>query len=177
MPFPYPDTAVSDEALGSEFDFWKSQFLRSAGLAVGSGIGIGLLILTWPAGSGDQELRSFVRQIWTAFVECGFWLGFLVGLLWAASRRIGCALAGTVPWAAADDNRQRTFARILGQAGCALAFGSGLAWFALYFVSQLGSSGQTLLATLIQLVYTGWASAGLFLLAAVVLGLVARMRE
>ncbi|HYC43360.1 MAG TPA: hypothetical protein VEB70_10285 [Noviherbaspirillum sp.] len=177
MRFLYSGTPVSDAALTSEFEFWKNHFLRSALLATGAGIVMGLLILLWPAGLGNQEVGSFVRQLWPAFVECGFWLGFLVGLLWAASQRIGCALAGTVPWAPADKNRARTFARVFGQAGCAAAFGSGLLWVAVYFVHQLGSAGQGLLVTLVQLVHTGWASSGGFLLLAVVLGLAARMHE
>lgn len=138
---------------------------------------MGLSILLWPAGSGSAELRSFMRQLWPAFVECGFWLGFLVGLLWAASRRIGCALVGTVPWSPPDANRFRAVARLFGQAGCTTASGSVLLWVAIYFVDQLGSASPALMTTLMQLVHTGCASAALFLLVALVLGLGARIRQ
>ena len=177
MRFLYSSTSVSDEALTSEFDFWKSHFLGSAWLAAGSGIAMGLLILLWPAGMGNQEVRSFAQQLWPAFVECGFWLGFLVGLLWAASRRIGCALAGTVPWAIVDEHRTRAAARLFGQVGCATGFGSALLWVALYFIYQLAPADGLFLGAVIQLAYAGWASAGVFVLLAVVLRFVARARE
>lgn len=176
MRFLYSGTPVSDEALTNEFDYWKAHFLCSAWLAAGAGFAMGLLILLWPAGVGSPDVRSFVRQLWTAFVECGFWLGFLIGLLWAASRRVGCALAGTLPWAQTNENRLRNFARMFGQTGCIAACGSCLLWLAIYFVVQLVPAGHTLMATLIKLVYTGWVSAGLFVLLSVVLGLLARSR-
>ncbi|HZW20731.1 hypothetical protein [Noviherbaspirillum sp.] len=174
MRFFSSSTPVTDEALNAEFNFWKDHFLRSAWLAVGSGVGMGLILLFWPAGSGNDEVRSFARQLWTAFVECGFWLGFLVGLFWAASRRIGCALAGTVPWASPESGRMQGIARIFGQSGCAAAFISGLLWLAIYFVHQLAPTDHALTTMLIQLVYTGWTSAGVFVLLAIGLGIFAR---
>jgi hypothetical protein len=177
MRFLDVGTAVSDEALRSEFEFWKSSFLRAAGLAVCTGVAAGVFILLWPAGSGNQELRTFARQLWTAFVECGFWFGFLVGLLWAASRRLGCALAGAVPWAPADEDRMRGLARTFGQTGCATAFGSLLLWLAAYFIHQLNPLDPAVSALLIQLLYAGWASAGVFIVLAVALGIILRIRS
>lgn len=177
MGFGDVGQAVSDEALTNEFEFWKSSFLRSAGLASCSGVVTGLLILFWPCGAGNQELGTFARQIWTAFVECGFWFGFLVGLLWAASRRIGAALAGTHPWTPADENRLRGFARVFGQAGCAAAFAAVLLWLAVSFIHQLNPIAPSMAGLIAQLIYAGWASAGVFILLGIVLGLVTRVRS
>ncbi|WP_420477135.1 hypothetical protein [Noviherbaspirillum sp. ST9] len=168
---------VSDEALTKEFAFWKRSFLRSTCLAFFSGAVTGLLILLWPGSFGNQELWSFVRQLWTAFVECGFWFGFLVGLLWAVSRRVGAALAGTSPWTPAETCRLRGHARVFGQAGCAAAFAAVLLWLAVSFIHQLTPLAPSTANMIAQLVYAGWASSGLFILLAIGLGLVARVRS
>ena len=166
----------SDNALTAEFEFWKDNFLSSACLATVFAVVTGVLILLWPLNLGNHEVRTFVHQLWPFFVECGFWLGFLVGLLWAASRRIGCALAGTVPWIRTDASRNISIARVFGQTGCALAFGSCLLWVAITFVHRLDTTDYALTNTLVQLVYTSFASAGVFALLAVVFAFIARSR-
>lgn len=169
--------AVSDEALANEFEFWKSSFLRSACLACGSGVATGLFILLWPGDAANRELASFMRSVWTAFVECGFWFGFLAGLLWAASRRIGAALAGTQPWTCVDKNRLRGLARVFGQAGCAAAFAAVLLWLAISFIHQLNPLAAWVSGLIVQAIYASWVSAGIFVLLAVALGLLARTRS
>jgi len=172
MRFSWLDAPVSDAQLDAEFEYWKNHFLRSAVLAVCSALAGGLLIALWPPGVGSAEVRSFTRQLWPFFVELTFWFGFLVGLLWAASRRIGCALGGTAPWESAGAPASATF----GQAACGLFFASCLLWAAMQFVRQLGQDAARLFYGLLQLVDTGFVAAAVCLLLALALRLASRGR-
>ena len=163
MPFFWTRTDISDEQLTAEFEFWKSHFLYSVAAATACAATGGLLIAACPQDVGSAQLRDFARQLWPAFVEVAFWFGFLIGLLWAASRRMGSGLAGTVPW-----SRNKTpAAAIFGQAGCGLFFGAGLLWVAMHFVRQLGEGAVDLLHTLAQLVNAGFVTSGICILIAI----------
>jgi hypothetical protein len=160
MPFSWPGAVVSDAELTAEFNFWKNHFLGTACLAAACAVMSGILIAGWPADAGKPELRSFVKQLWTAFVEFAFWFGFLVGLLLAASRRIGCALAGTVPWR----QTKKRIASQCGQAACGLFFGSCLLWVGIQFARQLGDDATGTVLFLAQLVDAGFFVSGVCLL-------------
>lgn len=107
--------AINDD-VDAEFSYWKSQLVLSAWTAVAFAVAAGFLIAAWPPGVGDPELRAFARHIWTLLVECAFWLGFFLGLMWAGAKRFGSSLAGTLPWQPANVIGPRLAgARLLGQ--------------------------------------------------------------
>lgn len=153
-------TSVDDAALEAEFLFWKSQFVLSIWIAAAFAVITGVLIAVWPVDIGDAQFRAFVREMWPPFVEFALWFGLLIGLLWAAARRIGCALAGTVPWEKPDDARQIVTQRLLGQVACCLAFGASSLWMAQQFVLHMDGDHSTLLQLLTQAVRAGFVLAG-----------------
>ena len=155
-------TSIDDAALEAEFSFWKTQFLQSTWIAAGGAVLAGALILSWPAGMGNLQLRTFVREVWPPFIECALWFGFLVGLLWAAARRIGCALAGTVPWAQPVPSRPIVVRCFLGQGACCLVFTASLLWIVRGFLPQLGGDQSTLMHLLTQAIDAGFLFAGIF---------------
>lgn len=172
MPFSWPGAAVSDAALNAEFNFWKDHFLGTICLAATCAVMGGFIIAGWPENAGSPVLRSFVKQLWTAFVEFAFWSGFLVGLLCAASRRIGCALAGTVPWA----QKKMRVASQFGQAACGLFFGACLLWVGIQFARQLGDDATGTVLFLAQLVDAGFIVSGVCLLVTLGLRLTTRQQ-
>lgn len=128
-----------NEDVDAEFSFWKEQFVQSAWAAVGTAVTVALLIGIWPQGNGNSELRDFARQIWPLFVECAFWLGFLLGLLWGAAKRAGTALSGTLPWLPRHRLSNRAAAtRQFGQ----WAIFTGLAASFLWISVQFGVPGE-----------------------------------
>lgn len=154
-------TSIDDAALDAEFHFWKAHFVSAIWTALAFAIITGVLIACWPAGMGDVQFRAFVREVWPPFAEFALWFGFLMGLLWAAARRIGCALAGTVPWEKPKDARSSVAHRFLGQAACCLAFGAASLWMAQQFVVHMDGDHSALLRMLTQAVHTGFALAGI----------------
>lgn len=125
--------------VSAEFRFWKRQFVLSASVAVGFAIAAGIMIALWSPNSGSAELREFVRDFWTLFVECAFWLGFLIGLLWAGAMRFGAALAGTLPWQSERHlSRRAIAARYFGQSAAFL----GLAGICLWLTQQFAALAQ-----------------------------------
>lgn len=130
MTNPLQRLAINDD-VEAEFSFWKSHFLLSVWMATGSALVAGTLIALWPQDAGSAELRSFVRQVWPLFVECAFWLGFLLGLLWGAAKRLGCGLSGTLPWQPRQQMSRRTAtARLFGHWASGLALAGMFLWIA-----------------------------------------------
>jgi len=130
---------INDD-VDAEFEFWKTEFVHAIGLAVLFTAAAGVMIALWPEDSGNAQVRAFVRDLWTLFIELGFWFGFLVGLLWSGAKRVGAGMAGTLPWQTARQLSPRAgVARRLGQAACCFAFGGMLLWFA----QQLARFGDT----------------------------------
>ncbi|HEY0844955.1 MAG TPA: hypothetical protein VGE12_06285 [Noviherbaspirillum sp.] len=106
---------INDD-VDAEFLYWKNQFIFSAWTAVGFAGVTGFAIAAWPAGAGDPEMRAFARQFWTLLAECMFWLGFLLGLMWAGAKRFGGAISGTLPWQPAQQiGSKLARSRLLGQ--------------------------------------------------------------
>jgi len=123
-----------NEDVDAEFSFWKTQFVHSAWTAVVTALTVALLIAVWPEGSGNAELRGFARQIWPLFVECGFWLGFLLGLLWGAAKRAGTLLSGTLPWLPRHQLSARAAAtRHFGQWAIFAALAASFLWVSVQF--------------------------------------------
>ncbi|OWW21048.1 hypothetical protein [Noviherbaspirillum denitrificans] len=161
-------SSIDDAALEAEFQFWKSQLVMSAWIGVAFAVAGGMLIAGWPVGVGDAQVRAFVQETWPPFVEAAFWTGFLTGFLLAAARRMGCALAGTVPW----KKPTSPVRRYLGQTACCLGFGAISLWGAQQFVFHMAADQSALLHMLSQAVHTGFVLAGVCLLLAIGPGLV-----
>jgi hypothetical protein len=124
--------AVNDDAT-AELYYWKDQLLLAVCSAAGFVVATVVAIGFWPPDSGNPELRTFVRQFWSVFVECALWLGFLFGLLWGAAKRLGCGLAGSLPWQPLL-TRRAVITRYCGQAAASFALAAAFLWI----VQQLG---------------------------------------
>lgn len=149
-PLRWP--AINDD-VGAEFSYWKSQFVFSLWMATGFAVGAGMLILIWPPGSGSSQLRAFVRDFWPLFVECAFWLGFLIGLLWGAAKRLGSGLSGIFPWQPRDRlSRKAVIARLSGQWASCLALAGIFLWITQKFIAASNVGMATLSADLTPLV-------------------------
>lgn len=130
MTSPLRHLAINDD-VEAEFSFWKSHFLLSAWMAAGFALVGGTLIAIWPQDAGSAELRGFVQRVWPLFVEFAFWLGFLLGLLWGAARRLGCGLSGTLPWQPRQQMSKGTAtARLFGHWASGLALAGLFLWIA-----------------------------------------------
>lgn len=154
----------------AEFSFWKDHFLLSAWIAAGFGLGAAIMIVLWPEGSGDPEIRDFVRLVWTAFIELAFWFGFLLGLLWGAARRIGSGLSGTLPWQPAHQLSARSVAsRLSGQVACCCLFGALFLWLTQQFAPMTNGAIAQLLHSLQTVTQFGFAAAVMLAFLALVL--------
>lgn len=127
---PWRWLPINDD-VDAEFHFWKDELLASLRLALLFAVATGALIGLWPAGDGRQQGLAFARDYWTYLVEAAFWLGYLIGLLWGAGKRLGAALAGSLPWAPprADGGREAT-ARFFGQWAAFFVLAGGLVYLA-----------------------------------------------
>lgn len=157
-----------NEDVDAEFSFWKKQFVHSAWTAVVTAFIVALLIAVWPQGSGNSELRDFARQIWPLFVECAFWLGFLLGLLWGAAKRAGTILSGTLPWQPRNRLSVRAAAtRQFGQWAMFTALAASFLWISVQFGLPGEPSTAPLFTTLTLLMHTCLWFAAMFAVAAV----------
>lgn len=152
-----------NEDVEAEFSFWKKHFVISIWVAVGTAFSVAFLIAFWPAGSVNDELRDFARQIWPLFVECAFWLGFLLGLLWGAAKRAGSALSGTLPWLPPQLLSARAAAsRQFGQWAMFTALAGCLLWISVQFGTPGQASTAAFFSTLTLLMHTCLWSAAVF---------------
>lgn len=138
-----------NEDVEAEFLYWKKQFVSAAWTAVGFAVATGLAIAAWPTGTGDPEMRAFARHFWTLLAECMFWLGFLLGLLWAGAKRFGSAFSGTLPWQSKREiGRGLSRARLFGQWAVGLfLLGVGF-WLTGKFVLMAGTDVMSALPVL-----------------------------
>lgn len=142
---------INDD-VDAEFEYWKQEFLFSAWMAVGFGAMAGVLIGLWPQGTGASELRAFMRGFWPLFVECAFWLGFLLGLLWGAAKRIGSGLSGVLPWQPRHRlTKQAAIARWAAQWASWFALTGACLWTAAQFAGTVSGNIAQLVSTLTSL--------------------------
>jgi hypothetical protein len=157
-----------NEDLDAEFSYWKTQFVVSAWAAVGTAIAMALLIAAWPQGTRYSELHDFARQIWPLFVECAFWLGFLLGLLWGAAKRAGSMLSGTLPWKPRNQMSTRAAtARQFGHWAIFTALAGSFLWISLQFPLPAEASTASFFSALALLMQTCLWSAAVFALIAI----------
>lgn len=157
-----------NQDVDAEFNFWKTQFVHSAWMAVGVAVVVAFLIAVWPPGDGSSGLREFARDIWPLFVECGFWLGFLVGLLWSAAKRAGSALSGTLPWLPSQKLSARAAAsRQFGQWAMFAALAGSLLWISVQFEPLWEARTAPVFTALTMLMQASLASAAVFAVIAI----------
>ena len=112
MHFDLRRWSINDDA-DNELRFWMNELLASLGLGGVFALATGLLIAALPKGDGNPG-GQFAWEFWPYIVECAFWLGMFVGLLWGTSKRLGMGLAAALPWKAPSSDRERT-GRFFGQ--------------------------------------------------------------
>lgn len=153
--------AVNDD-VENEFRFWLRELLAALRLGLLLGVAAALLIALLPRGEGHPGF-AFARDFWIYLTECAFWLGMFVGMLWSAGKRLGAALAGTLPWREAVGGRADT-GRFFGQ----WAAFAALLGFSLWLASQLAQAARSeILEGFAPLMTASWLSAGLFALVTV----------
>jgi len=118
---------INDDA-ESELRFWLQELLASVRLGGIFALGAGLLIAVLPKGGGHPG-GEFAWEFWPYLVEVAFWLGMFAGLLWGASKRLGMALAATLPWQAPRSEREAT-GRSFGQWSAFAALSGFFLWLA-----------------------------------------------
>lgn len=151
---------INDDA-DSEFRFWLKSLRSSLGLGGLFVLAMALLIALLPKGS-DYPGGEFAWNFWPNFIEAAFWLGMFAGMLWGASKRLGMALAATLPWQEPRSDREAT-GRFFGQWA---AFATLLGFF-LWLADRVAlTAGMTdvamVLAAFTPLQTACWLAAGLF---------------
>ena len=147
-PPPAPSAAPArrdwfaiNEDVDSEFCFWKEELAASARLAAIFAVVCGVLMALVP---GNGEGARFVHAYWPSLVECAFWLGLFVGLLWGAAKRCGAALAGNLPWEDLSGAREpEATGRSFGQWSVFSALAGCFLWLTHAVALAAQSDGQT----------------------------------
>lgn len=145
----------------SEYRFWL-QGLRSAiGLGAVFAVATGLFILLLPKGSGHPG-GEFAGDFWPYLVEVAFWLGMFGSLLWGGSKRLGMAMASSLPWRAPGSEREAT-GRLFGLWSAFAAMSGFFLWLAHEVALAAGLTGVVaVLAALTPIATACWLAAGLF---------------
>lgn len=89
-------SSINDDADG-ELCYWVNELVRALGAGLAFALAAGMVILLLPAGEGNIG-ASFLREMWAFVVECAFWLGMLLGMVWSAAKRLWAAFSGVLPW-------------------------------------------------------------------------------
>lgn len=145
----------------SELRFWMREGVDALRLGLVFGVATGVAIALMPAGE-DGSVLAFVRAIWVYLVECAFWLGLFIGLLGGAGKRLGAALAGTLPWQELSTERRVT-GRLFGQWAAFAALLGFFLWLAREVAAAAGMADMAALASgFTPLTSACWLSAGLF---------------
>lgn len=165
MPIDLRRWPINDDA-DSELRFWMNELLASLAFGAIFALAVGLLIAAQPKGEGNP-LAQFAWEFWPYIVECGFWLGMFVGLLWGTGKRLGMGLAAARPWQPPRSEREST-GRFFGQWS---AF-TGCTGFFLWLTPQVALAAgmpevSTLMAAMAPIETTCWIAAGLFAVVAV----------
>jgi hypothetical protein len=160
--FKWPINGDAD----SELRFWMNALLKALGLGLVFGVATGISIALLPDGE-EGSGAEFMQTMWAYLVECAFWLGMFIGLLWSTGRRVGMALAGSLPWQRAEDERRAT-GRLFGQWAAFAALAGFFLWLFREVAAAAGLQAMALFAGGFSPVVSAcWLSAGLFALVAV----------
>jgi hypothetical protein len=156
-----------NEDADSELRYWMNALLAALGLGLVVAVATGLAIALLPAGEAGSGLE-FVRSFWPYLVECAFWLGMFVGLLWGTGKRMGASLAGTLPWQELHEQRRAT-GRQFGQWSAFAALCGLFLWLVREIAVAAGMKEMALFAAgFTPLATTCWIAAALFAVVALV---------
>ena len=156
-----PSSWPINDDVESEFRFWLTALRTSVGLGGLFVLAMALLITLLPKGSSHPG-GEFAWNFWPSFVEVAFWLGMFAGMLWGASKRIGMALAATLPWQKPRSDREER-GRFFGQWAAFAAMAGFFLWLAYQVAQAAGMIGvATVLAAFTPVETACWLAAGLF---------------
>ncbi|HEX6733270.1 MAG TPA: hypothetical protein VF096_00540 [Azonexus sp.] len=144
---------INDDA-ESELRFWAQELLASVKSGLACALAAGLLVFLLH-GEG-----RFVDELWPMLIELAFWLGMFVGLLWGGSKRLGTALAASLPWQTPHSEREER-ARLFGQWAAFAACAAFFLWLAAELALSAGLPAAEPLAATLQPVRTACWLAGL----------------
>jgi len=156
-----PSTWPINDDVESEFRFWVKELRTSVEIGGVFALVMFVLIALLPKGSAYPG-GEFVWNFWPSFVEVAFWLGMFAGMLRGASKRLGMALASTLPWQKPRSEREST-GRFFGQWSAFAAMTGFFLWLA-YEVAQAAdmTAMAKVLVALTPLETACWLTAGLF---------------
>jgi len=156
---------IINEDAESELRFWMNELLAALGLGVVFAFATGIAIALLPGGEVGSGLE-FIHGFWPYLVECAFWLGMFLGLLWGAGKRLGAGLAGTLPWQELREQRSAT-GRLFGQWAAFAALAGFFLWLVREVAVAAGMKDMALLAAgFTPLTTACWIAAGLFAMVA-----------
>lgn len=159
MGFRISQWKINEDA-DSELRYWVQALLSALRTGTVLALACGLLIAALPVGGGPAS--EFARDFWPWLVECAFWLGMMLGMLWGAGKRLGSALAGTLPWVDTNDERVAS-GRVFGHWAAFAALAGFCLWLARQIALAAGMHGMAdLIANLAPLATACWLSAGIF---------------
>lgn len=145
----------------SEYRFWLQGFRASLGIGTVFALAMGLFIALLPKGSGHPG-GEFAWNFWPYLVEVAFWSGMFGSLLWGGSKRLGLALAATLPWQAPRSEREAT-GRLFGHWSAFAAMTGFFLWLAYEVALVAGVAAMvTVLGALMPIATACWLAAGLF---------------
>lgn len=156
-----PSSWPINDDVESEFRFWVKELRTSVVTGGVFALVMFVLIALLPKGSAYPG-GEFAWNFWPSFVEVAFWLGMFVGMLRGASKRLGMALASTLPWQKPRSEREST-GRFFGQWSAFAAMTGFFLWLA-YEVAQAAdmTAMAKVLVALTPLETACWLTAGLF---------------
>lgn len=150
-----------NEDADRELRFWMNELFAALKLGAFFAVATGVLIALLPKGEGHPG-GEFLGDFWPYVVECAFWLGMFVGMLWGAGKRMGSALAGTLPWQEPKEERAAT-GRFFGQWSAFAALMGFFLWFTPQVAHAAGMGGMALFTSgFLPLSTACWIAAGVF---------------
>lgn len=156
-----------NEDVDRELRYWINELLAALGLGAVFALATGFVIAVLPAGESHPG-GEFLQDFWPYLVECAFWLGMFLGMLWGAGKRLGSALAGTLPWQEPREERAAT-GRFFGQWSAFAALMGFFLWFTPQVALAAGMGDMAMFAAgFIPLSTACWIAAGVFAVVALV---------
>lgn len=157
MKFPRMFRNINEDA-DAELRYWMNGLFAALGAGVAFALLAGGAAWLGADAEGDDGAR-FVHDFWPWLVECAFWFGMLLGMLWSAGRRIGSGLAGSLPWQPANGLRD-AFGRRCAQGAAFAALLAFAAWFTGAMAAASGAFPAALVAGLDVVASAALAAAG-----------------